>query len=339
MSSLLASNPNTEGRPGCEAGRAADMTNLRQRIPEFDITKGVLVLCMVLYHWLNYFIGLGRDFYRYLMFLTPSFIFITGFLITYVSISRYAAAPEQFGTRLTIRGIKLLAIFIFLNLSIALLLPGSAIRQALFGHLSLATLKDIFVTGDVVMSGIGKTASFTILVPISYLLIAVAGLLKAERAFRYTFHVACGAALVSALVLNRMGVSNAFLELLGIGLLGLVFGYTPKARVTRLTSRPYVIALAYCGYLVVITLLNVPFLLRIVGVCLTLAVIYVAGARLGEPLRRYLSVLGRYSLLGYIAQIGILQILHRAAAHIGGGVWILPQHLSRESFLRWLARK
>lgn len=48
------------------------------RIPALDFTKGALVLTMVLYHWLNYFVGVTGYYYRYLHFLTPSFIFITG---------------------------------------------------------------------------------------------------------------------------------------------------------------------------------------------------------------------------------------------------------------------
>src|SRR5690349_11729639 len=51
------------------------------RNPALDFTKGVLVLLMVLYHWINYFVTREGDLYRYLRFITPSFIFITGFLI------------------------------------------------------------------------------------------------------------------------------------------------------------------------------------------------------------------------------------------------------------------
>src|SRR5271169_6764755 len=46
------------------------------RISALDFTKGTLVLVMVLYHWLNYFVGSQGSFYRYLSFLPPSFICI-----------------------------------------------------------------------------------------------------------------------------------------------------------------------------------------------------------------------------------------------------------------------
>src|SRR4029077_598346 len=65
------SNPDTE----------ITLSAKRKRIPALDFTRGTLVLIMVLYHWLNYFVTADGTIYKYLRFLTPSFIFITGFLI------------------------------------------------------------------------------------------------------------------------------------------------------------------------------------------------------------------------------------------------------------------
>src|SRR6266404_5555429 len=71
-----------------------------QRISALDFTKGALVLLMVLYHWINYFIGPQWKYYQYLRFLTPSFIFITGFMISNVYLSRYAATDPRLPKRL-----------------------------------------------------------------------------------------------------------------------------------------------------------------------------------------------------------------------------------------------
>src|SRR5437879_11411849 len=95
------------------------------RISALDFTKGMLVLLMVLYHWLNYFVASEGDFYRYLRFVTPSFIFITGFLISNVYLSKYQISDSRLPKRLTIRGLKILAVFVFLNLIISFLLPTS----------------------------------------------------------------------------------------------------------------------------------------------------------------------------------------------------------------------
>src|SRR5882672_7395211 len=86
-----------------------------QRIAALDFTKGAHVLIMVLYHWINYFIGPQWPYYFYLRFLTPSFIFITGFMISSVYLSKYDPADPRLSKRLFTRGLKLMAIFLALN--------------------------------------------------------------------------------------------------------------------------------------------------------------------------------------------------------------------------------
>src|SRR5262245_13312773 len=121
-SSSLTSTPPiaTAARP--ESIAAAGAT---QRIAALDFTKGALVLFMVLYHWLNYFVASQGEFYRYLRFLTPSFIFITGFLISNVYLSRYRISDPRLPRRLVQRGLKTLAIFIILNILIGFLFSQS----------------------------------------------------------------------------------------------------------------------------------------------------------------------------------------------------------------------
>ena len=295
------------------------------RIPAFDFTKGVLVLFMVLYHWLNYFHGHQGDVYKYLRFLTPSFIFITGFLISHVHFSKYGIGNPQLSKRLLVRGLKLLGVFILLNLMIALLFPDSSISTIFFERSSFDNLNAIFISGNVYVERIGKTAAFTILVAISYLLISAAILSIVCKLFKYSFQVACGLLLLSVLVLDLRGILIPNLELLTIGLLGVVLGYASGAQIQKIVSHPYAVALAYCAYLAAITFWGVPFPLVVVGVCLTVILIYIVGAKSGEPgrLRRPILVLGRYSLFGYISQIAILQVLHRVLIHFNFGLVVL----------------
>jgi hypothetical protein len=158
------------------------------------------------------------------------------------------------------------------------------------------------------------------------LLIVSAALVSCLRIFRYPFQLACGIALISTVTLDFYNAHSMNLELLTIGLLGVVFGYIPATKIAQLRRAPNTIALvlAYCVYLAAITLWNVPFGLRIAGVCLTLALVYVAGTWADGPVREHMIVLGKYSLLGYIAQIAILQGLHKSAGYISSGPWILP---------------
>src|SRR5215475_10691908 len=135
-----------------------------QRISALDFTKGALVLIMVLYHWINYFIGPQWEYYFYLRFLTPSFIFITGFMVSNVYLSKYDPADRRLPRRLLTRGIKLLAIFVALNVArifIVPLLSTGVVAANLFGARNIFI---IFVSGNLSVVS-GKLVSFSILVP------------------------------------------------------------------------------------------------------------------------------------------------------------------------------
>ncbi len=282
------------------------------RIPALDFTKGVLVLFMVLYHWLNYFYSPTGDFYRYLRFLTPSFIFITGFLISHIYFAKYGCAGWQAPKRLAVRGLKILAIFVLLNGAIAIL-PGSPTRSILARNSAIANLIDIFVTGNVSTES-GKAAAFGILVPISYLLLISALMSVLCRYFRPIFQFVSIGLFFCVFSLQLLGRQSNNLDELAIGSLGVVAGYTSSAGLRKLVSHPYGLGLAYVAYLAAITIWDVPFGLRVAGVCLTLLVIYAIGDRSQTPgsLFGHVVVLGRYSLLAYIWQIALLQVLHRA---------------------------
>src|SRR5216684_1359334 len=84
------------------------------RIPAFDFTKGALVLIMVLYHWINYFMGPHDK--RYIRFMTPSFIFIFVFIISNFYIFKYGISDPHLPKRLIQSGFKILGVFLLLNL-------------------------------------------------------------------------------------------------------------------------------------------------------------------------------------------------------------------------------
>jgi peptidoglycan/LPS O-acetylase OafA/YrhL len=276
------------------------------RIPALDFTKGALVLIMVLYHWLNYFVSSDGFGYRYLRFLTPSFIVITGFLVSHIYLSKYSTTDPRLSRRLFLRGLKLVGIFVVLNAAIHLLLPGtSGISVTDWTRYLLGSTTD------------GRGA-FSVLLPIGYLLMLSAGFVIASRVYKHIFHAACVVMLLSVFIASLYGIKNAYLELLSLGLLGVNIGYIPIERINSIVRHPYALVLVYGCYLWAITLWNELFLLQIVGVCLSLAIIYVLGARNDGPerFRRAVILLGQYSLLGYIAQIVILQVLRRGLQHV-----------------------
>jgi len=299
------------------------MANKAERIPALDFTKGALVLIMVLYHWVNYFYGPQDN--RYLRFLTPSFIFITGFLISNVYISKYGISGPQLPQRLVQRGLKVLGVFILLNVTRNLLILGRSQEEASSGYSSIRTLIDVYLIGSGVGGGQAKAVAFFILVPISYLLILSALLLVVSRFYRHAFHVACLFFLLCIVVSHSQGFEIPNLELLTIGLLGVIAGFLPIKKVNAMVQHPYLLAGAYLVYLGAISLWNVVYPLQIVGVYLSLMIIYRLGQGGDEPgrVRRSIILLGKYSLVGYICQIAILQSLRLGLNHIASEVVVL----------------
>ena len=280
------------------------------RIAALDFTKGALVLFMVLYHWLNYFVAPQGDFYRYIRFVSPSFIFITGFLISNVYFSKYKMTNPQLPKRLALRGLKILGIFVALNLAIALLFSRSYDGQITF--LSSEALRAVFVAGNTEMVGSGKAAAFYILVPIGYLLLLSAGLTVGARHFRYIFHVACIAGLAGVFVLWRNFEHSGNLEMITIGLLGVVAGDRPLQVIKKIASHRFIFLIAYVCYVAAIIAFNVVYPLLIVGVFLSLMFFFMLGELFKTgAVSDHIVLLGKYSLFAYVSQIAILQFMHR----------------------------
>lgn len=288
-----------------------------QRISALDYTKGALVLIMVLYHWINYFVGPQWEYYEYLRFLTPSFIFITGFMISNVYLSKYDAADPRLPKRLLTRGLKLLAIFIVLNVARTFIVPVLSTDVVANNPLDPRNIFIVYVSGNLPATG-GKLVSFSILVPISYLLIFSGILMLPYRFYSYTFHVVCALLFLGILMLGLIGARSQNLEFFTIGMLGVVAGFMPIAAINNFVRHPFVLGFAYLCYTIAITVWNVPFSLLIVGVCLSLSVIYLIGLSDTKSgiIRNEVILLGKYSLFGYISQVLILQILAAGFRHV-----------------------
>lgn len=310
--------------------KAVQQGGKTKRIPAFDFTKGMLVLFMVLYHWLNYFYGPRGDIYKYLRFLTPSFIFITGFLISYVHFSKYGVGSPKLAKRLFLRGVKLIGIFVALNILISPMAPNSFARDAFSGHLTWADLDAVFFTARLAGGDGSKSASFGILVPIGYLLMLAALLSLLCRYFKYCFHVVCALMVVwMNILLNVRGLESANLELVTVGLFGVALGYLPENQIQKLVSRKWIIAGVYCLYLTAITVWDVSLYVQMFGAILTTALIYTVGASVDSSrwAAAQLLLLGRYSLFAYISQIAILQLLSESLVHANRGYAILGASL------------
>jgi peptidoglycan/LPS O-acetylase OafA/YrhL len=286
-----------------------------------DFVKGSLVLVMVLYHWLNYFVTVDWDVYRYLRFLTPSFILITGFLVSHVYRGKYSYDSPRVRRRLVQRGMKLLLLFAVLNLLAESVLGA---HQKGIGPLATswsARAYAIFVTGD-------RGAAFNILVPIGYFLLLAPGVLVLSKRTGVSLSAIAAVVLLVTIGASAEGFSNFNLEMFSVALVGLAAGATEFSRIETVLRRPLLLLVGYVLYLAAITVWNVRFPLQVIGVCLSVLLIYVIGVKSGADglLQRCIVELGKYSLFSYITQIAALQLLRRGmrGADLAGAELIVP---------------
>jgi peptidoglycan/LPS O-acetylase OafA/YrhL len=280
---------------------------MNKRDNALDFTKGALVLFMILYHWINYFVTFEGFFWRYLRFITPSFIFITGFLITHVYLAKYDIIDGKLRNRLIERGAKLLVLFILLNL-MANIAFSRNYNGAVLGVRSFwDNAVSIFLVGN------GQGAIFDVLVPISYLLLISAGLLITGRYFVTLIYFICAGVIAFAFVLNVFGLSSGIVELLSIGFMGMLIGRIPLSGIRELPHLYTSVIVAFVAYIISITVWDVFYLILAIGVFLSLFILYLIGQVF--PLKGFLAarvfLLGQYTLFAYIIQIAILQIMRR----------------------------
>ena len=259
---------------------------------------------MVLYHWLNYFIGLEWDGYRYLRFLTPSFIFLSGYLVSRVYLAKYADQPTTLRRRLVQRGLKTLLLFAALNVADTAVAVHSVSPAAIAGAWPLDRLALVLTTGD-------GGAAFAILLPIGYFLCLAPFVVSASAALGVAVEWIAAIGLAGAVAMTAFGIDNSVVEMLAIGLLGMAIGHGRVVDPGALDRHPLLLGLGYVAYIAAIRALHVPFWLQAVGVCLTLAGLHLVLGTWRQPalVKQHVAELGRYSLFAYVAQIAILQAL------------------------------
>lgn len=271
----------------------------------FDAVRGVLVVLMVVYHVLSITTTAEADAFRYIRFLSGSFLLISGFVVVRFMWERFALAPRDTSLRLVQRGLKVLLIFAVLNLAIHASGFGNAAKTQLGAQGFVQNAATIFLRGD------GQLSSFLILLPIAYLLmLAPLFLMLAQQ----------GSALVpGALLLGALAWAGGSADIapvagfLPIGLCGLCLGTPALAR--RLVGAGRVGLLAS-----VLGLLSALWLagrygghplLYCIGVAFVLRFMHDAVRWLPERWLGLAALVGRYSLPAYIVQILLIQCVFR----------------------------
>lgn len=264
-----------------------------------DFAKGMLVVCMVIYHSLNYSTRPELGF-QYMAFLPPSFILITGFLIARVYSARVEAGDKTVWKRLLVRGAKLLALFTALNVLVGLM-RGNGMTHI------LEHARDIYLAGS------GQLAAFEVLLPIAYLLLIAPVLLSLGRWNSTAVPVATLAMLLFFAILEHRGSQYANGSLVAAGLAGMVLGRSSDKHLDLLGRYWPVTLVLYGLYVVLSQTFGQPYLIQLLGAVVALVVFYGLGVRVGARgmVPEKLQLLGQYSLVSYIAQIAVLQLLSR----------------------------
>lgn len=287
------------GRPRATSARA------RPRIDALDMTKGVLVMAMVVYHSFNYSADYTLGF-KYLPFLPPSFILITGFLIGRLYFTPEASRDSKVYGRLFFRGCRLLLLFTLLNVLTQLVGRRKAVATPQGVSYFFDHWDEVYGVGG------GHYAAFSILLPIAYLLLLAPLLILLYRAHPFLVPViAIPVAIFCAIISQGNDYFN--LGLLGAGLLGVIVGRVPDKALSLLRRYWYVPVIVYAGYVAFIWIGWHGHFDQLLNAALALVAIFSLCAAIGAGtlLGRELLLVGKYSLLAYIVQIALLQVLGR----------------------------
>jgi peptidoglycan/LPS O-acetylase OafA/YrhL len=273
----------------------------RERDEGLDWVKGILVVLMVVYHSLNYS-PYSHLAFIYLGFLPVSFIFIAGFLLTNSYLARYDLKDWRLHRRLVIRGAKLIAIFTALNLGLYFI----AWRQGFLQEFS-----ENFQT--IYLGAAGHVASFPILTSIGYLLLLAPLLLGLGSLNRWVLPALAFALVVLCSLMEWKASVGYHLGMISAGIIGTAFGLLPLRRVTGFARKSFVVIVLYCVYRTCSYFIGDPYALQLTGVVTGLLLLYSLALKLPVETHifREVVLLGRYSLLGYIMQLGIIQVTVR----------------------------
>lgn len=284
-----------------EIAREPGKPRVAGRIGALDWTKGALVVCMVAYHSINYSAFRPMAF-KALGFLPPSFILIAGFLVGQVYATKYSLDTWKPYARLLVRGIKLLLLFLALNVAHCIILE----RDIMGG---LGEFADR--AGTIFLSGNNREGIFEVLLPIAYFLILAPGLLWVRSRTKSAVTLFAVAIFVLCTVLERGGMTYKNLSLLSAGLVGMACGLVRIESIDRFAVKWLPVLGLYALYRLSSYFLGETYPIQIFGAVSSLVLLYGLALHLDcdSGTGRWIILLGKYSLAGYLIQIPLIQLL------------------------------
>ena len=277
--------------------------NVSRNAP-LDFVKGLLVIAMVVYHEMNYFSTAGPEGFGHVRFVTGSFIFISGYIISTFYEKKYRTDRVATSKRLLIRGLKLLMIFSALNLLIHLTGFGNPNKGPFGIQRYLSNLLEIYGSGS------SRVAAFQILLPISYLLL-ISPIFLYFSGFKKTCIITT---LLIAFGFSFLDIDSGNLSLGIVGLIGLSVGMGIKEIKSTffIKSKLFILcSLVLCIYFM--KYLNTNLLTYSIGIMILLKLCYELGKNvdLRTTICKWVILFGQYTLVCYVMQIAFLQLLLR----------------------------
>lgn len=286
------------------------MEKSNPRDSAFDLVKGTLVLLMVVYHVMSIMSTATPEDYRYIRFISGSFIFISGYIIARFFTEGFQYNPWATSRRLFIRGLKILAIFTTLNLLIHLTRFGNVSKQQLAHSAYWENAWAIYFLGD------GSISSFLILLPIAYLLIIAPLFLPLSLSKRSATIPAILLATLVAASLTFITSTSVILAFMLVGITGLSLGLIAASEKYRLVRFKLGPAMGILGLSTAVWFTGQykdNLAMYSIGIALILKCLYDLASYMSKCsfLSQYIVLIGRYSLVSYISQILIIQTIFR----------------------------
>ncbi|NPU84683.1 MAG: hypothetical protein HPY65_09365 [Syntrophaceae bacterium] len=268
------------------------------RIDAIDFSKGILVFFMVVYHSLNH-LKYGSLPHEYMAFLPPSFIMITGFIITQIYLPKYRLDANGFRTRLASRALKLLLIFTFLNLLARMMKPKFSLGYVFELEDYWADCLSIYVIGS------PKMVAFEVLLPISYILL-LSIVISMFKLFTPIF-ISIFTMFIFGLCifLKYHGISIYNLSFISFGLIGMAVGFIPLLHINQLSKRWTFLFLLLVLYGFIYWGGGDYYHMQILSALISILIFYVIGCKTNAKysIAKLIILLGQYSLFSYIIQI------------------------------------
>ena len=302
-----------------------------KRNSAIDFTKGVLVILMVLYHCLNY-LDYGTIPHDYMSFLPPSFLLITGIIISRIYLPRMKKNEISTSKRLAIRFLKLFFIFSFLNIIARIFFNRNQYGLSLSLESFFANWYNIYILGS------PKEVAFDVLLPISYTILISIILLKLGKEKSSIILMVSVILLTLCFILDKIGYLYDNFSLASFGFTGMAIGLINYTKINDLSKYWSTAILLLIIQITCTVVIFDSYFKQVILTVISVALFYVVGTKINlkHTLTAQTVLLGQYSLLSYIVQILYIQFYNVVNNMLGSkktGLIILTASVL---FLTWI---